>query len=222
MAGVRVKICGITDAADMQAAAAAGADLVGFNFHAASPRALSPERAAQLAAGAPAHLLRVALLVDAADDKIDEAIAAINPHFLQLHGRESPAQLRRLKRRVMPQLIKAISVQRPDDLAQADAYAQAADWLLLDAAAPGAGGAGRAFDWRWLSDYAPPCPWLLAGGLTADNVAQAVRVTRAPMVDVASGVEDAPGRKSASKMRRFVAAAKGHIQDPTAKETRHG
>ena len=162
-----------------------------------------------MAARAPKHLLRVALVVDAADDKIDEAIAATNPHFLQLHGRESPARLAEIKRRVMPQIIKAISVRQRSDVAQAERYAQAADWLLLDAAAPGEGGQGRAFDWRWLADYAPPCPWLLAGGLTADNVADALRLSRAPMVDVSSGVEDAPGRKSADEIRRFVMAAKG-------------
>jgi len=204
----QVKICGITAEADVQAAAEAGAQLVGFNFHPASPRALSAERAAQLAARAPPHLLRVALLVDAADDKIDEAIAATNPHFLQLHGSESPARLAALKQRVMPRLIKAVSVQRREDLAHAETWAQAADWLLLDAAPAGEGGTGQTFDWRWLADYAPPCPWLLAGGLTADNVAEALRVTRAPMVDVASGVEDAPGRKSAAEIFRFVAAAR--------------
>jgi phosphoribosylanthranilate isomerase len=208
-----VKICGLTQAAHVDAAVAAGAAMLGFVIYPPSPRALTPAAAAALAARVPAGIARVVLTVDADDALLDAVTAAVPLDMLQLHGRESPARVAALRARHGLPVIKAVGIAGPADLAAIAAFAGVADMLLVDAKAPpGAvlpGGNGIAFDWRLIAGRRWPLPWLLAGGLTPANVAEAMRLTGARGVDVSSGVESAPGIKDASRIAAFVAAAGG-------------
>ncbi len=207
----RVKICGVTTPDALVAALSAGADAVGFNFYPPSPRALVPEAARSLAARAP-HSLKVGLFVDADDALIDAAVSAAGLGALQLQGSETAGRLAALKARHGLPVWRAVGVQGAADIRAAEARFAAADLLLLDAKPPeGAvlpGGNGLAFDWTILVDARPAMPWGLAGGLTPETVAEAIRRTRAPWVDVASGVESAPGVKDVAKIARFVEAAR--------------
>ncbi|MGB1118273.1 MAG: phosphoribosylanthranilate isomerase [Parvibaculales bacterium] len=207
----RVKICGLTRADDIRLANELRVDMCGFVFFKASPRHLSDEQAAGLAGLCAPFVERVALLVDPDDDALDHAVGAISPHRIQLHGDESPARVAEIKRRTQRPIIKALGVAAARDLETAQAYEGVADWFLFDAKPTDdglPGGNGEAFDWQLLDAYAGATPWLLAGGLTPDNVTRAVTTTRAPMVDVSSGVEAAPGEKDAELMRAFIDAAK--------------
>ena len=207
----RVKICGLTRADDIRLANELRVDMCGFVFFKASPRHLSDEQAAGLAGLCAPFVERVALLVDPDDDALDHAVGAISPHRIQLHGNESPARVAEIKRRTQRPIIKALGVAAARDLETAQAYEGIADWFLFDAKPTDdglPGGNGEAFDWQVLDAYVGATPWLLAGGLTPDNVTRAVTTTRAPMVDVSSGVEAAPGEKDAELMRAFVDAAK--------------
>ncbi len=209
--GVRVKVCGLTRPVDMDTLARAGVAYAGLNFFAPSPRALGIAQARAIALAAPAGMARVGLFVDADDALIDAVLAEVPLDFLQLHGAEPPDRLAALRARHGLPLIKAVGVAGPDDLPALDRFAQVADMLLVDAKpAPGAalpGGNGLAFDWRLIAGRRWPVPWLLAGGLHAGNVAQAVALTGARQVDVASGVETAPGVKDAGRVADFVLAA---------------
>jgi phosphoribosylanthranilate isomerase len=209
---ILVKICGINSAEAADAALAAGADFCGLAFHAGSPRNVSPEQAASLAARIRGRARIVALLADAGDEEITAAMRAAQPDMLQLHGRESPERVAGLRARFRVDVIKAISVADAADLASVPAYEAVADMLLFDARAPAnanrQGGHGAAFDWQLLRNRNFARPWLLAGGLHSENVARAIRIGGAPGVDVSSGVESAPGIKSAEKIRAFVAAAR--------------
>lgn len=211
--GIEVKICGLTSEEGVDAALRAGADYLGFNFHPRSPRHVPEERAAALAARARARARIVALLVDPSDTAAEAAMAALKPDFLQLHGEETPGRVAEIALRFAVRTIKVLPVAELADLAKAPIYEQAADMLLFDAKPPrGAarpGGHGTAFDWRLLADRRLSKPWLLAGGLDADNVARAIAIAHAPGVDVASGVERAPGVKDPQKIAEFVAAARG-------------
>ena len=207
----RVKICGLTRADDIRLANELRVDMCGFVFFKASPRHLSDEQAAGLAGLCAPFVERVALLVDPDDDALDHAVGAISPHRIQLHGDESPARVAEIKRRTQRPIIKALGVAASRDLETAQAYEGVADWFLFDAKPTDdglPGGNGEAFDWQLLDAYAGATPWLLAGGLTPDNVTHAVTETHAPMVDVSSGVEAAPGEKDAELMRAFVDAVK--------------
>lgn len=208
----RVKICGITRPADVAAAAAAGAAYLGFVFFAKSPRHLELDAAAALAASVPAGLCKVALTVDAEAPALEALLARVPVDVLQLHGKESPEQVAAVKARYGLPVMKAVGVATAEDLSQIDRYAQVADQLLVDAKpAPGAdlpGGNGIAFDWRLIAGRRWPVPWMLAGGLTPDNVAEAVRLTGARQVDVSSGVESAPGVKDQARIQRFVGAVR--------------
>lgn len=210
--GVQVKICGITDAGAADAALRAGADFVGLVFHARSPRFVRHEQASALAARLKGRVRLVALVADAGDEEIAAVIAAARPDFLQLHGQESPTRAGAVRARFGVAVIKAIAVAEDSDFAFMAAYEAAADMLLFDAKAPDAatrpGGHGAAFDWQLLRGRKFSRPWLLAGGLTTDNVARAIRATDAPGVDVSSGVETAPGVKSPDAIRAFIAAAR--------------
>ena len=210
----RIKICGLTRAGDIRLANELRVDMCGFVFFKASPRHLSDEQSAGLAGQCAPFIERVVLLADPDDDALDRAIGAVSPHRVQLHGRETPTRVAEIKRRTQRPIIKAFGVATADDLKTAKAYEGVADWFLFDAKPPDdglPGGNGEAFEWQLLDAYAGATPWLLAGGLTPDNVTQAVVKTRAPMVDVSSGVEAAPGEKDANLMRAFVDAAKqGH------------
>ncbi|MGB8363202.1 MAG: phosphoribosylanthranilate isomerase [Rhizomicrobium sp.] len=210
--GIQVKICGIAGIEAADAALKAGADFAGLVFHPKSPRYLRAEQASALAARLRGHIRLVALVADAGDEEIAAAIAAAKPDFLQLHGQESPARVASVRARFSVAVIKALAVAEAQDFAGVSAYEDVADMLLFDAKAPQAatrpGGHGAAFDWQLLRGRKFSKAWLLAGGLAPDNVARAIRMTEAPGVDVSSGVETAPGVKSADAIRAFVTAAR--------------
>jgi len=209
---MKVKICGLTRAGDVASAAEAGADYLGFVFFPPSPRAVTLETAARLIASAPAGPARVALTVDA-DDALIDALADLPIDILQLHGDETPKRVEESRNRSGLKVMKALGIREAQDLAQIDTYAGVADMLLLDAKPPkGAtrpGGNAVAFEWGLLAGRQIPLPWLLAGGLTPENAAQAAHATGATGLDVSSGVEAAPGIKDPALIRAFVAAARG-------------
>ena len=210
---VRVKICGLRTVADVAAVVAAGAAYAGFVFFPKSPRHLTVEVARELALGAPEGLCKVALTVNADDATLDAIVDAVPLDMLQLHGHETPERVAEVKARYGLPVMKAIGVADEGDLAGLMEMSLAADQLLIDAKpVPGAalpGGNGLAFDWRLLVGRKWLRPWMLAGGLTPENVAQAVRLTGARQVDVSSGVEGAPGVKDAARIATFVQAAQG-------------
>ncbi len=207
-----VKICGINDVAAMRAAAEAQADLVGFVFFPPSPRAVTPALAATLSAEAAGGPRRVGLFVDATDAAIAEVLAALPLDLLQLHGEETPARCAAIRARFSLPVMKALGIASRADLAQIGAYAPVVDRFLLDAKAPpGAalpGGNAAPFDWTLTAHLPVPRPWLLAGGLTPGNVAEAIRVSGAPGVDVSSGVERARGVKDTGLVAAFAIAAR--------------
>ncbi|WP_199554460.1 phosphoribosylanthranilate isomerase [Sandaracinobacteroides hominis] len=207
----KVKICGITTPEALVAALSAGADAAGFVFFPPSPRALLPDQAQGLAARAP-HLLKVGLFVDADDALLEDAVAAGQLGALQLQGSEGPARVAELKARFGLPVWKAVGVKAAADIRAAERAFGGADLLLLDAKPPEGsslpGGNGLRFDWRILLEARPAMAWGLAGGLTAETVAEAIARTGAPLVDVSSGVEDAPGVKNLAKIAAFVEAAR--------------
>lgn len=208
---MRVKICGLRDAASIAAAAAAGARYAGFVFFEKSPRHLTLPEAAALAVGVPVGVAKVALTVDADDATLDALTQAVPLDMLQLHGHESPARVAAVRARYGLPVMKAVGLAARDDLAVLDRYLTVADQILVDAKPPRGGGLpggnGLSFDWRLLEGRRWPLPWMLAGGLTPANVAQAVRLTGARQVDVSSGVERGPGVKDATLIADFIAAA---------------
>lgn len=207
-----IKICGLSTAPTLEAALAAGADMVGLVFFPPSPRSLTRDAARALGEQAQGRALKVALSVDADDVYLDEAVEAARPEILQLHGKESPQRVLELKRRYGLPVMKAIHVSAPDDLAVVAAYEEVADRLIFDARPPrGAvlpGGNGAAFDWRILDHVTTGLPWMLSGGLNTGNVAEAIAMTGAAGVDVSSGVETSPGVKDEALIRLFVARAR--------------
>ena len=212
MADIRVKICGLRTEADVAAVAAAGAAYAGFVFFAKSPRHLTVEQAARLALAAPVGLAKVALTVDADDATLDAIVEGVPLDMLQLHGHESPDRVAEVRARYGLPVMKAVGVADEGDLAAVFDYSLVADQILVDAKPPkGAalpGGNGLAFDWRLVAQRRWLRPWMLAGGLTPENVAEAVRLTNARQVDVSSGVESAPGVKDATRIAAFVQAAR--------------
>ncbi|WP_407160722.1 phosphoribosylanthranilate isomerase [Bradyrhizobium sp. STM 3557] len=209
---LHVKICGLTTRETLDAALAAGADMVGFVFFPPSPRHLGLEAARELGLAAKGRALKVALTVDAGDTTIENIIETLRPDLLQLHGHEGVARVRDLKSRFGLPVMKAIPVATAADLAPLAGYAAVCDRILFDARAPkGAtrpGGLGATFDWHLLTSLALERPFMVSGGLSIDNVAEAVRITRADGVDVSSGVERAPGVKDCDMIREFVRAAR--------------
>jgi len=207
-----VKICGLSTAATLEAALAAGADMAGFVFFPKSPRHVGYETARALGARARGRARIVALSVDADDDALGRIIEALSPDILQLHGRETPSRVREIRQRFGRPTMKAIGVAAPGDFAAAALYDGVADFLLIDAKPPRdaalPGGNGLAFDWRLARRLSPKRPWLLSGGLDSDNVAEAIASAGAFGVDVSSGVESAPGVKDEMKIRAFIAAAR--------------
>ncbi len=205
-----VKICGVKTA-DALDAALAGARYVGFNFFPPSPRYIAPAAAGPLAQRARGRADIAAVTVDASDALLEEIAAALSPDWIQAHGDESPARVGALRRFARKGVIKALQIARAEDFAQVEVYAPVADLFLFDAKAPkGAdrpGGHGAAFDWTLLAGRRFSRPWLLSGGLAPENVANAVKLSGAPGVDVASGVETAPGIKDPSRIAAFLAAA---------------
>jgi phosphoribosylanthranilate isomerase len=212
MNDVRVKICGLSTAESVAAAVEAGAAYIGFVFFARSPRHVSVELARDLAAAVPPGIAKVALVVDAGEALLDEIAARVPVDMLQLHGHERPGRVAEIRARYGLPVMKAVGVSGPDDLAALDTYGAVADQLLIDAKPPRdatrPGGLGAPFDWTLLSGLHIQRPWMLAGGLTPENVALAVKLTGARQVDVSSGVESAPGVKDPDAIRAFIAAAR--------------
>ena len=211
MGQVRVKICGLRTTADVAACAVAGAAYIGLNFFAPSPRFLTLDQGRELALAAPDGLAKVALVVDADDATLDAIVEAMPLDMLQLHGKESPDRVADLRARYGLPVMKVVGVAGEGDLAALIDYSMVADQLLIDAKAPNdailPGGNGLSFDWRLVAQRRWLRPWMLAGGLTAQNVAEAVRLTNVRQVDVASGVESAPGIKDPAKIAAFILAA---------------
>lgn len=207
-----IKICGLRSVEALDVALSEGADMVGFVFFPPSPRHLTPAEAEMLGRRTAGRALKVALSVDADDALLEGSVAALRPDMLQLHGRESPARVGAIKARFGLPVIKAIAVERAADLAAVQAYRGIADHILFDARAPKdatrPGGLGRSFDWRLLDALDADLSFMLSGGLNADNVAEALRITRAPGVDVSSGVERRPGEKDPDKIAAFIRAAR--------------
>ena len=199
----RLKFCGLTRAADVDAAVRIGADAIGFNCYEKSPRFVAPDQLALLAAILPAYVTPVLLFVNATDEEVRRALERIPHALLQFHGNESPQQCRALNR----PYVRGLPVDRECDWSAAEAEFGDAAALLADAPAPGFGGSGQRFDWRRLpAAAARRLPLVLAGGLTAANVREAIATVRPYAVDVSSGIEDAPGVKSERKMREFASA----------------
>jgi phosphoribosylanthranilate isomerase len=210
---VKVKICGLTDPLEAAAAAKAGADYIGLNFFPRSPRYVDFPKAAALSAVLPPEVTKVALVVDADDATLDALMSEVPLDMLQLHGAESPARVAEIRARSGLPVMKVLGIATAEDVAKADIYTAVADQLLIDAKPPpGAdrpGGNAVAFDWSLIAGRDWGLPWLLAGGLTPENVARAIQLTGATQVDVASGVESAPGVKDTAKIRAFIDAARG-------------
>jgi phosphoribosylanthranilate isomerase len=207
-----VKICGLKEPERIAQACAAGADYVGFVFFPPSRRYVTPEQAADLTRQVTGTAETVGLFVNPDDHLIETTLASVPLDVIQLHGEEKPARVREIGLRFGVRTLKALPVAVREDLDVLPAYLDAADMILFDAKpVPGAalpGGNGLAFDWRLLEDLAIDRPWLLAGGLTVENVTTALAATGAPGVDVSSGVETSPGVKDPAKLAAFVAAAK--------------
>lgn len=207
----RVKICGLRDVAMLDAAVKAGASYVGLVFFPKSPRNITIEQAVSVANATPLGVAKVALVVDADDATLDAITSNVPLDILQLHGHETPQRVAEVKARYGLPVMKAVGVADTTDLAALDVYAKVADQLLVDAKPPRnadlPGGNGLAFDWRLIAGRKWSVPWMLAGGLVPDNVAEAISLTGACQVDVSSGVESSPGQKDADLMMRFCRAA---------------
>ena len=210
---VAVKICGVNSEAALAAAVANGASALGFNFYPPSPRAIDAARAGELTGMVPPGIAKVGLFVDAGDEAIAAVLAAASLDMLQLHGDETPRRVKDIRRRFGLPVMKAVKLASATDVAAADAYIAVADRLLFDAKPPpemkGAlpGGNAISFEWSLIAGRSWALPWLLSGGLHAGNLAAAIAATGATAVDLSSGVEDAPGRKSPEKIAAFLRLA---------------
>ncbi|HMK79508.1 MAG TPA: phosphoribosylanthranilate isomerase [Xanthobacteraceae bacterium] len=207
-----VKICGLSTPETLDVALEAGADLVGFVFFPASPRNVSLHQAGELGARVNGRAEKVALTVDADDRLLANIVDVLRPDLLQLHGKETPARVGAIAQRFGLAVMKALPIETEADLGAIPRYLKVADRLLFDARAPRdatrPGGLGKPFDWHLLGGLDLALPFMLSGGLEADNVAEAIRTTRAAAVDVSSGVESAPGVKDPAKIRAFIRAAR--------------
>ena len=209
---VSVKICGLATVDDVRVCADAGANYMGLVFFEKSPRNIIIPAARELALAAPLGLAKVALVVNPSDAELDAITATVPLDMLQLHGRETPERVAEVKARYGLPVMKAVGIADGDDLPKLESYFGVADQILVDAKPPKGGelpgGNGLSFDWRLIAGRRWPCPWMLAGGLTPENVAKAVKMTGAKQVDVSSGVEDAPGQKNAELIQKFVQSSR--------------
>jgi phosphoribosylanthranilate isomerase len=209
---VLVKICGLKTPDALDAALEAGADFVGFVFFPPSPRNLGIEAARALGERVQHRAKKVALSVDATDAELERVIEALKPDMLQLHGKETQERVVTVRSRFGLPVMKALPIEQKPDLAPIRIYEKVADWMLFDGRAPREatrpGGLGKTFDWSLLENFDLKIPFMLSGGLDVGNVAEALRITRAPAIDVSSGVERAPGEKDPEKIRAFVRAAR--------------
>lgn len=207
-----VKICGLSTRETLDVALDGGADMVGFVFFPPSPRHIGLETARDLGRHARGRAMKVALTVDADDATLGNIVETLQPDLMQLHGKETTARVRDIKAKFGLPVMKVLAVETPADLAALPGYAAVADRILFDARAPKdatrPGGLGAVFDWHVLAKLELELPYMVSGGLTADNVAEAVRVTRAGGVDVSSGVERTPGVKDPEMIREFIRAAR--------------
>jgi phosphoribosylanthranilate isomerase len=205
-----IKICGLSTPDTVAAALDKGADMIGFIFFPKSPRHVSVVQAALLRQAATGRAKAVAVSVDASDAALDAIVSEMKPDMLQLHGHETPERVRTVKARFCLPVMKAISIRERADFAQIAPYIGIADKFLLDAKAPKGselpGGNGVSFDWTLLSALDPGLDYMLSGGLNAGNVAEALRISHAPGLDVSSGVESAPGVKDIVLIEEFFAA----------------
>lgn len=211
MSDIRVKICGLSTPETVAAAAQAGAAYVGFVFFEKSPRNVSIEQARDLAVDVPMGVAKVALTVNADDAMLELIMARVPLDMVQLHGNETPKRVTEVRALTGLPVMKAVGIAQAEDVEKLDAYAAVADQLLVDAKPPAGGdlpgGNGLSFDWRLISNRRWSVPWMLAGGLTPDNVAEAIRLTGTRQVDVSSGVESAPGAKDADMIAALIRAA---------------
>jgi len=209
---IDVKVCGISDAMHAHAAAMHGAKWLGFIFFPPSPRNLTLDAARKLAQQLPKGPKRVGVFVDASDELLNNAVTAMSLDVVQLHGNETPDDVARIKEMLGVRVIKAIGVSTEDDLSKAGPYLPHVDRILFDAKPPkGAtlpGGNATSFPWYILKGKKLPYKWMLAGGLKADNVAEAVAASGAKALDVSSGLETAPGKKSSAAIQHFLQAVK--------------
>ena len=209
---VSVKICGLATVDDVRACADAGANYIGLVFFEKSPRNITILAAHELALAAPLGLAKVALVVNPSDAQLDAITATVPLDMLQLHGRETPERVAEVKARYGLPVMKAVGIADGDDLPKLESYFGVADQILVDAKPPKGGelpgGNGLSFDWRLIAGRRWPCPWMLAGGLTPENVAEAIKMTGVKQVDVSSGVEDAPGQKNAELIQKFVQSSR--------------
>jgi phosphoribosylanthranilate isomerase len=207
-----VKICGLKSPETLDVALESGADMVGFVFFPRSPRNIGFAAARVLGERVRGRALKVALSVDAGDEQLVEIVETLEPDLLQLHGSETPARVNAVRRRFGLPVMKALPIAERADLLRAHLYEKEADRLIFDARAPREasrpGGLGKSFDWRLLRNLDCAVPFMLSGGLDAGNVAEALRITGAPGVDVSSGIERAPGEKDPDKIRAFITAAR--------------
>ena len=205
---IQTKICGLTTPAAVATALSGGASHIGFIFFAKSPRNISPKMAGELSALLEDQAIRTAVTVDADDDFLDEIVNNLHPALLQLHGSETPQRVQEVKQRYGLPVMKAFAISKPEDLEKTSIYEGIADQFLFDAKPPkGAdlpGGNGVSFDWNLLRDFASNTPYMLSGGLDADNVAQAIELSGAHAIDVSSGVESAPGIKDIAKIETLL------------------
>jgi len=217
---IQVKICGLNSRAAAEAALRAGADFGGLVVFEKSPRHVGLEAARALADVLRGKVRIVVLLVDPTDEALDQAVAAVAPDFIQLHGSETPQRTAEIGARAKRPIIKAIPIAETADVARAHFYADVAEYFLFDAKADmlatRPGGLGQAFDWKLISGASFARPWGLAGGLTPENIARAIAIAKPAFVDASTGVEDAPGRKSPEKIAAFVNAARHASYTDTA------
>ena len=211
MSQTRVKICGLKTRESVSAAVDAGAAYLGFNFVQRSKRFVDIETARDLAADVPPGVAKVGLVLDADDATLDAINERVPLDMIQLHGEETPTRVAEVKARYGLPVMKAVGIADEGDLEKLDVYGAVADQLLVDTKPPKTGdlpgGTGLTFDWRLIANRRWTVPWMLAGGLTPENVAEAISLTGTKQVDVASGVESAPGVKDAELIRAFIAAA---------------
>lgn len=209
---VSVKICGISTVDDVRACAGAGANYMGLVFFEKSPRNITIPAARDLALAAPMGLAKVALVVNPSDAELDAIAGTVPLDMIQLHGRETPERVAEVKARYGLPVMKAVGIADANDLPKLESYFGVADQILVDAKPPKGGelpgGNGLSFDWRLIAGRRWPCPWMLAGGLTPENVAEAVKMTGTKQVDVSSGVENAPGQKNAELIQKFVQSSR--------------
>ena len=214
---VTVKICGLRTPQALDVALESGADLVGFVFFPPSPRNLGLEAARALGERVDGRAGKVALTVDATDETLLDVVNALKPDMLQLHGKETPERVVAIRTRFGLPVMKALPIAERTDLSPIRIYAQVADRLIFDARPPKEatrpGGLGTPFDWTLLAGVDSRIPFMLSGGLDAGNVAEALRITSAPGVDVSSGVERSPGEKDPAKIREFIRAVR-ELEEP--------